>query len=182
MSHANNRRQSLTKTTHSSYVVSAVYIFIPSQCISRAELHKPFPIRQSRHSSGINKSAGVFSLLDNVPNAYLGQHAFRNVKYEKLKNNYDVLWLFLWRPARDIETRDNLLTAGQKLMVWIEYYEDNILQLQIENYTSSTRLWLSYFICDNKHTFVKQMSPDLAMLLVFYIFETVDWLDKSAVQ
>ena len=67
-------------------------------------------------------------------------------------------------------------------MVWIEYYEDNILQLQIENYTSSTRLWLSYFICDNKHTFVKQMSPDLAMLLVFYIFETVDWLDKSAVQ
>ena len=56
---------------------------------------------------------------------------------------------------------------------WSEYYEDNILQLQIENYTCSTRLWLSYFICGNKHTFGKQMSPDLAMLLAF-LLETVD--------
>ena len=53
------------------------------------------------------------------------------------------------------------------------------LQFQIENYTCSTRLWLSYFICDNKHTFGKQMSPDLAMLLAF-LLETVDWLDKMA--
>ena len=46
---------------------------------------------------------------------------------------------------------------------WGEFFK-----LQIENYTCSTRLWLSYFICDNKHTFVKQMSPDLAMLLAFF--------------
>ena len=35
------------------------------------------------------------------------------------------------------------------------------------------RLKISY----NKHTFVKQMSPDLAMLLAF-LLETVDLLDK----
>ena len=34
-------------------------------------------------------------VLDNLPNAHLGQHAFRNVKYEKLKNNYDIMWLLL---------------------------------------------------------------------------------------
>ena len=56
---------------------------------------------------------------------------------------------------------------------WSEYYEEKSLQLQIENYTCSTKLWLSYFICDNKHTFGKQMPPDLAMLLAFLI-ETVD--------
>ena len=61
---------------------------------------------------------------------------------------------------------------------WSEYYEDNILQPQIENYTCSTRLWLSCFICDNKHTFAKQMWPDLAMLLAF-LLETVDWLDNQ---
>ena len=33
------------------------------------------------------------------------------VKYQKLNNNYDVLWLFLRRPAR--ETKDSLLTAGE---------------------------------------------------------------------
>ena len=32
-------------------------------------------------------------------------------------------------------------------------------------------------MCDNKHTFGKQMPSDLAMLLAFLI-ETVDWLDK----
>ena len=68
--------------------------------------------------------------------------------------------------TRDTETKDNLLTAGQN-------NEDNILQLEIENYTCSTRLLLSYFLCDNKHTFVKQMSPDLAMLLAF-LLQTVD--------
>ena len=56
---------------------------------------------------------------------------------------------------------------------WSEWYEEKSLQLQIENYTCSTRLWMSYFICDNKHTFGKQMPPDLAMLLAFLI-ETVD--------
>ena len=47
------------------------------------------------------------------------------------------------------------------------------LQFQIEYYTCSTRLWLAYFIRDNKHTFGKQMSPDLAMFLAF-LLETVD--------
>ena len=56
---------------------------------------------------------------------------------------------------------------------WSEYYEDNILHLQIEYCTFSTRFWLSYFICGNKHTFEKQMSPDLATLLAFSL-ETVD--------
>ena len=56
---------------------------------------------------------------------------------------------------------------------WSEYYEEKSLQLQIENDTCSTRLWLSYFICDNKHTFGKQMPPDLAMLRALSI-ETVD--------
>ena len=56
---------------------------------------------------------------------------------------------------------------------WSEYYEEKCLQLQIKNYTCSSRLWLSYLICDNKHTFVKQMSSDLAMLLAF-LLETVD--------
>ena len=56
---------------------------------------------------------------------------------------------------------------------WYDYYEEKSLQLQIENYTCYTRLWLSYFICDNNHTFGKQMSPDLAMLLAFLI-KTVD--------
>ena len=51
---------------------------------------------------------------------------------------------------------------------WSEYYEDNILHLQIESFTCSTRLCLSYFISDSKHTFVKQISPDLAMLLAFF--------------
>ena len=116
----------------------------------------------------------LFFCFDNLPNAHLGQHAFRNVKYEKRKNNYDVLWLILWRPARETETKRQSTYRRPKLS---EYYENNILQLQIENYTCSTRLWLSYFICNNKNTFVKQMSPDLAMLLTF-LLATVDWLDK----
>ena len=33
-------------------------------------------------------------------------------------------------------------------------------------------------LCDNKHTFGKQMPPDLAMLLAFLI-ETVDCLDNN---
>ena len=61
---------------------------------------------------------------------------------------------------------------------WSEYYEEKSLQLPIENYTCSTRLWLSYFLCDNKHTFGKRMPPYLAMLHAFLI-ETVDWLDKN---
>ena len=60
---------------------------------------------------------------------------------------------------------------------WSEYYEEKSLQLQVENYACSTRCF-SYFICDNKHTFGKQIPPDLAMLLAFLI-ETVDWLDKN---
>ena len=124
---------------------------------------KKIPIRRSRHCSGIDKSAVCFFF-------WIGQHTFRNVKYEKLKNNDDVLRLFLWRPARE--------TQKQKT-IWSEYYEyeDNILQLQTENYTFSTRLWLSYFICDSKHTFVKQVSPDFAMLLAL-LLKTVGWLDN----
>ena len=59
----NQQGPSITyKTNHSSYAISAVYnLCIPSQCVSRAELHKPFPIRQSRQCSGIDKSAWFFS-------------------------------------------------------------------------------------------------------------------------
>ena len=37
----NKDRQSLTKTTHSSYAISAVCKLVPSQSINRAELHTP---------------------------------------------------------------------------------------------------------------------------------------------
>ena len=76
--------------------------------------------------------------------------------------------VFVTSSTGDTETNDDLLTAGQK---WSEYYDN--FSLQTENYTCSTRLWLSDFICGNKHTFGKQMPPDLAMLLAFSI-ETVD--------
>ena len=56
---------------------------------------------------------------------------------------------------------------------WSESYEENFSQLQSENYTCSARLWLSYFICDSKHSLGKQMSPDLAMLLASSAIYTV---------
>ena len=40
-----------------------VYDFIPSQCINRAELHKPFRRRQNRHCSSTGKSAVLFSII-----------------------------------------------------------------------------------------------------------------------
>ena len=80
--------------------------------------------------------------------------------------------IFVTSSTRDTNKRQSIYRRPK----WSEYYE-NFSQLQIENYKCSTRLWLSYFICDKKHTFVKQMSPDLAMLLAF-LLETVDWLDN----
>ena len=65
----------------------------------------------------------------------------------------------------DTETKDNLLTAGQNGL--------NIMRILFYSFKSKIIHWLSYFICDNKYTFVQQMPPDLAMLLVF-LFETVD--------
>ena len=88
------------------------------------------------------------------------------LKYQKLKNNYDILWLFLWRPARETQKQNTYRRPE-----WSEYYEEKSLQLQIENYTCSTRL------CDNKHTFGKQMPPDLAVLPALSI-ETIDWQNK----
>ena len=74
-------------------------------------------------------------------------------------------------------TRDTKTKSTYRRPKWSEYYEENFSQLQIENYTCSTRLWLSYFISDNKHTFGKQIPPDLPMLLAFSV-KTVDRLDK----
>ena len=129
------------------------------------------------------------------------------VKYQKLKNNYDVLWqlfvtscardaeindnllaVFMTSCARDTETNDNLLAIfvrdpetndnllaifvrdtetddnllaifvtscareTQKQMIlyrrpkWSEYYEENFSQLQVENYTCSSKFRLSYFM------------------------------------
>ena len=85
------------------------------------------------------------------------------------------MWLFFWRQR---ERRRNKRQSTYRRPKWSEYYEEKSLQLPIENYTCSTRLCFSYFICDNKHTFGKQIPPDLAMLLAFLI-ETVDWLDKN---
>ena len=79
------------------------------------------------------------------------------------------------------ERRRNKRQSTYRRPKWSEYYEEKSLQLQIENYTCSIRLWMSYFMCDNKHTFGKQMPPDLAMLLAFLI-ETVDWLDNKTEQ
>ena len=79
---------------------------------------------------------------------------------------------------RQRERRRNKRQSTYRRPKWSEYYEEKSLQLPIENYTCSTRLCFSYFICDNKHTFGKQIPPDLAMLLAFLI-ETVDWLDKN---
>ena len=78
--------------------------------------------------------------LDNLPNAQIS--GMFSKCYEKYPKYYDVLWLFLWCPAQETETNDNLPTA-----VWILWGE--FVQLQIKNYTYSTRLWLSYFRCDN---------------------------------
>ena len=71
------------------------------------------------------------------------------VKYQKLKNNYDVLWLILWRQCERGRNKRQFTYRRPK---WSKYYEGNSLQLQIKSYTRSIRLCLSYFICDNKHT------------------------------
>ena len=67
--------------------------------------------------------------------------------------------------ARDREIKDNLSTTGQNSL--------NIMRKICHSVKSKvirvlTRLWLSYFICDNKHIYGKQMPPDLALLLVFF--------------
>ena len=72
-----------------------------------------------------------------------------------------------------LERRRNKRQPTYRRPKWSEYYEENFVQLQIENYACSTRFWLSCFICDNKHTFGKQMSPDLAMLFAF-LLKTID--------
>ena len=71
--------------------------------------------------------------------------------------------------VRDTKRNDSLLTAGQN---GLKIYMENFSQLQIK-YTCCVRLWLSYFMSDNKHTFGKQVPPDLALLLAFLI-KTVD--------
>ena len=72
--------------------------------------------------------------------------------------------------ARDTETNDNLLTAGENGL--------NIMRRIVHTFKTKIihvllQLWLSYFICDNKHTFGKQMPPDLAVLPALSI-ETID--------
>ena len=69
------------------------------------------------------------------------------VKYQKLENNYDVA-IFVTSCARDTDTN------SQNGL--------NIMSRTFHSFKSKIRLWLSYFICDNKHTFGKQMPPDLA--------------------
>ena len=72
--------------------------------------------------------------------------------------------------ARDTETNDNLLTGGQNGL--------NIMRRPFHSFKLKIihdllGLWLSYFTCDNKHIFGKQMPPDSAVLLAFSI-GTVD--------
>ena len=77
--------------------------------------------------------------------------------------------IFVTSSARDTETKDNLLTAGQNGL--------NIMRRNLYSFKSKIIRVLLGFGCpilyDNKHTFGKQMPPDLAMLLAFLI-ETVD--------
>ena len=84
-------------------------------------------------------------------------------------------YLYVTSSTRDTETKRQSTYRGSK---WFVYYENNILRLQIENYTCSTiRLWLSCFICDNKHTFVSRCHQIYPCCLLF-LLQTVDWLDN----
>ena len=64
------------------------------------------------------------------------------VKYQKLK--YDVLRLFC-NILRERQRNNNLPTAVHNGQIFFLYIW-RVFQFQAENYTCSTRLWLSYFI------------------------------------
>ena len=69
----------------------------------------------------------------------------------------------------------NLLTEGQNGL----YIMRRIFSFH-RNYTCSARFRLPFFffICDNKHTFGKQMPQYLALLLASSI-QPADWLDRK---
>ena len=78
--------------------------------------------------------------------------------------------IFVTSSTRDTESKDNLLTAGQNGL--------NIMRIIFYSFKSKIIHVLLGFDCpillyDNKHTFGKQVPPDLAMLLVFSI-KTID--------
>ena len=74
------------------------------------------------------------------------------------------MWLFFWRQR---ERRRNKRQSTYRRPKWSEYYEEKSLQLPIENYTCSTRLCLSYFICDNKYTFGEANTTRFAHVACF---------------
>jgi len=70
--------------------------------------------------------------------------------------------IFVTSCMSDTGTNDSLLTAGQKGL--------NVIKRIFHSFKSKIiHVWLSYFICHNKHTFGKQMPPDFAFLLAFSI-------------
>ena len=78
--------------------------------------------------------------------------------------------IFVTSSVRDTATNDNLFTAGQNGLTIMRRifhsFQSKLIHVPLG-------FGCPIFTCDNKHTFGKQMPPDLALLLAFSI-ETVD--------
>ena len=111
------------------------------------------------------------------------EHAIKMFrKIPKLKNNYDVLWLFFWRHVRDAQKQKTISLPQAKIVgtLWGKFFTASV-----ENYTCSTLafgcpIWyvimstLSGHKCHYLHVFFFFFSLFLTFCL--FLIKSLDWL------